>query len=116
MHYFDSVSSLRHQRQVGEGPSHIVCQLFRSSESEPNSKGWKYQLCPVAQAFFAEIYQEAKRATPGDGHRALAAIERSGKLQRHYTLNVDGLAAAVGLSTWHPTNNPQGGACLDSQD
>ena len=62
------------------------------------------------QAFFAEIYREAKRATPGEGHRALAAIERSGKLQRHYTLNVDGLAAAVGLSTWHPTSNPQGGA------
>jgi len=60
------------------------------------------------QAFFAEIYQEAKRATPGEGHKALAAIEQSGKLQRHYTLNVDGLAAAVGLSTWHPTNNPQG--------
>jgi NAD-dependent SIR2 family protein deacetylase len=60
------------------------------------------------QAFFAEIYQEAKRATPGEGHRALAAIEQSGKLQRHYTLNVDGLAAAVGLSTWHPTINPQG--------
>lgn len=60
------------------------------------------------QAFFAEIYEETSTANPGKGHKALAAIERSGKLQRHYTLNVDGLANVVGLSTWHPTNNPEG--------
>ena len=49
------------------------------------------------------------RAKPGKGHRALAAIEQSGKLLRHYTLNVDGLADAVGLSTWHPVQQPEGG-------
>ena len=61
-----------------------------------------------AQAFFAEIYEESMRAKPGKGHHALAAIEQSGKLLRHYTLNVDGLADAVGLSTWHPVQQPEG--------
>ena len=54
------------------------------------------------------------RAKPGKGHHALAAIEQSGKLLRHYTLNVDGLADAVGLSTWHPVQQPEGG--LHSQE
>lgn len=63
-----------------------------------------------SQAFFAEIYEETKTAKPGKGHLALAAIERSGRLQRHYTLNVDGLAEVVGLSTWHPARNPEGTA------
>ena len=60
------------------------------------------------QAFFADIFVEAKAAKAARGHKALAEIERSGKLQRHYTLNVDGLAEAVGMSVWHPTENPSG--------
>lgn len=60
------------------------------------------------QAFFADIYAEAKRAKPSAGHRALAGLAAQGKLQRHYTLNIDGLAQAVGLSTWHPDKNPTG--------
>ena len=60
------------------------------------------------QAFYAEIYQEAEKAIPGKGHKAIAALEKTGKLQRHYTLNVDGLADMVGLSTWHPSSNPEG--------
>ena len=62
----------------------------------------------AAQAFFADIYAEAKRAKPSPGHKALAEIAAQGKLQRHYTLNIDGLAQAVGLSTWHPQKNPTG--------
>ena len=31
-----------------------------------------------------------------------------GRLRRHYTLNIDGLAESVGLATWHPTDNPSG--------
>jgi NAD-dependent SIR2 family protein deacetylase len=62
----------------------------------------------VSQAFFADIYAEAKRARPSPGHRALADVAAAGKLRRHYTLNIDGLAAAVGLSTWHPETNPAG--------
>ena len=60
------------------------------------------------QAFFADIYAEAKRAKPSLGHRALASVAAQGKLQRHYTLNIDGLAQAVGLSTWHPVKKPTG--------
>ena len=60
------------------------------------------------QAFFADIYAEAKRAKPSPGHKALAGIAAQGKLQRHYTLNIDGLAQAVGLSTWHFKKNPTG--------
>lgn len=61
-----------------------------------------------AQAFFADIYAEAKRAKPSPGHRALAALAAMGRLRRHYTLNIDGLAEAVGLSTWHLDINPAG--------
>ena len=64
------------------------------------------------QAFFADIYAEAKRAKPSAGHRALAGLAAQGKLQRHYTLNIDGLAQAVGLSTWHPDDNPTGASLL----
>ena len=63
---------------------------------------------PCMQAFFADIYAEAKRAKPSPGHKALAGLAAQGKLQRHYTLNIDGLAQAVGLSTWHPVKNPTG--------
>ena len=64
--------------------------------------------CGCMQAFFADIYAEAKKAKPSPGHKALAGLAAQGKLQRHYTLNIDGLAQAVGLSTWHPDKNPEG--------
>lgn len=60
------------------------------------------------QPFFADIYDEALGARAAPGHRAIAAIHRAGKLLRHYTLNIDGLAAGVGMDTWHPDNNPEG--------
>ena len=67
----------------------------------------------ATQAFFAEIHMEAKKAKPGPGHHALAALAQSGKLQRQYTLNIDGLSLAAGMSTWHLTDNPTGWAhCL----
>ncbi|CAL8465968.1 g5504 [Coccomyxa elongata] len=61
-----------------------------------------------AMAFYADIYAEAKRAKPSSGHHALAAIAAMGRLQRHYTMNIDGLAECVGLTTWHPDTNPSG--------
>ena len=61
-----------------------------------------------AQAFFADIYVEAQRATPAPGHRALSALAGAGRLQRHYTLNIDGLAEQAGMDTWHPELNPAG--------
>lgn len=62
----------------------------------------------AVQAFFADIYAEARKAKPGLGHKALAQIAGSHKLLRHYTLNIDGLAEAAGMDTWHADNNPTG--------
>lgn len=59
-------------------------------------------------SFFADIYAEAKRALPGPGHYALRRLERTGKLLRHYTMNIDGLAEVAGLSMWHHEHNPNG--------
>jgi NAD-dependent SIR2 family protein deacetylase len=68
-----------------------------------------YEKHPLeAQAFFADIHLEAARARPAAGHRALGALMDAGRLQRHYTLNIDGLAERVGMDTWHPHTNPQG--------
>lgn len=61
-----------------------------------------------AVAFFADIYLEATRASVAPGHHALAELHRAGRLQRHYTLNIDGLAEKVGMNTWHPEDNPDG--------
>lgn len=56
----------------------------------------------LAQAFLADIYHEALHAQPSKGHQALAALWSMGRLQRHYTLNIDGLCEAVGMDTWQP--------------
>jgi hypothetical protein len=45
------------------------------------------------QAFFAQIYSEAQSSKAAPGHVAIAELHRMGRLQRHYTLNIDGLAA-----------------------
>ncbi len=68
---------------------------------------------PREQAFFADIYVEALNSRPARGHRALAGMAAVGKLRREYTLNIDGLHNAVGLTTWHPEKNPAG-ACAPS--
>lgn len=46
-----------------------------------------------AQAFFAQIYSEAQSSRAAPGHVAIAELHNMGRLQRHYTLNIDGLAA-----------------------
>lgn len=51
---------------------------------------------PEAQAFFADIYSEAVAAEPAVGHHALRQLHDAGRLLRHYTLNIDGLAEQVG--------------------
>jgi len=64
-----------------------------------------------AEAFFVEIHREALRARPVKGHEVVAALRRSGRLARHYTLNVDGLATLVpGMENdvWEPESNPSG--------
>eukprot|EP00879_Flechtneria_rotunda_P027819 GHRR01029823.1.p1 GENE.GHRR01029823.1~~GHRR01029823.1.p1 ORF type:complete len:225 (+),score=50.42 GHRR01029823.1:165-839(+) len=60
------------------------------------------------QAFFAQIYGEAKNSKASPGHLAIAQLNQMGKLQRHYTLNIDGLAEVVGMDTWHHEKNPEG--------
>lgn len=61
-----------------------------------------------ALAFLAEVFLEACQAQPAPGHHALASLASAGRLQRHYTLNIDGLAERAGMDTWHPTLNPNG--------
>lgn len=51
---------------------------------------------PEAQAFFADIYSEAVAAEPAAGHHALRQLHDAGRLLRHYTLNIDGLAEQAG--------------------
>ena len=60
------------------------------------------------QAFFADIHVEAASAKPALGHCALAKMAQAGKLQRHYTMNIDGLSEAAGMSVWHATAAPDG--------
>lgn len=60
------------------------------------------------QAFFAHICSEAQSSKAAAGHHALARIHGMQQLRRHYTLNIDGLAAVVGMDTWHEELNPQG--------
>jgi hypothetical protein len=49
----------------------------------------------LPQAFFAQIYSEAQSAQAAHGHYALAELHQLRKLQRHYTMNIDGLAEVV---------------------
>ena len=46
----------------------------------------------LSQSFFAQIYGEAKNSRASPGHLAIAQLHELHKLQRHYTLNIDGLA------------------------
>ena len=55
-----------------------------------------------AQAFFAQIYSEAQSSRAAPGHVAIAELHRMGRLQRHYTLNIDGLAAVSSASPRGP--------------
>ncbi|GMH35657.1 hypothetical protein BSKO_03525 [Bryopsis sp. KO-2023] len=60
----------------------------------------------AVQAFFADIFNEVLRAEPAPSHQSLAALHKCGLLQRHYTLNIDGLAGVVGMDTWHDQAKP----------
>ena len=51
---------------------------------------------------------EAVRAEPAPGHHALRQLLDAGRLHRHYTLNIDGLAEEVGMATWHHEHNTGG--------
>lgn len=51
------------------------------------------------QAFFAQIYSEAQSSRAAPGHVAIAELHKMGRIQRHYTLNIDGLAAVRAASS-----------------
>eukprot|EP00977_Amphora_coffeiformis_P023266 scaffold12782_cov168-Amphora_coffeaeformis.AAC.10 len=55
--------------------------------------------------FFKDLYMKASQAVPTPSHRALKAMEDSGKLIRHYTLNFDNLASTSGMSLWSCKND-----------
>lgn len=68
-----------------------------------------------AQAFLADVHGEAVRARASPGHYALALLSSLGRMQRHYTLNIDGLSQVAhsvmpsgACPTWHPEDNPEG--------
>lgn len=68
-----------------------------------------------ALSFLADVHAEAVGARASPGHYALALLSSLGCLQRHYTLNIDGLSQVAhsvmpdSLSTlWHPEDNPAG--------
>jgi len=62
-----------------------------------------YNKNPAAcNSFMAQIAAEIRGAKPTDTHRALAKLEASGRLRRHVTMNIDGLAHDAGMSTWSP--------------
>ena len=46
-------------------------------------------------SFFVDIHKEAVKARAGPGHQAVAQLHSEGRLLRHYTMNVDGLAGHV---------------------
>ena len=57
--------------------------------------------------FFKDLYIKASKALPTPSHRALKAMEDSGQLVRHYTLNFDSLASACGMSLWSSNNEKE---------
>jgi len=83
---------------------------FRRASHAPS--GWPFS----AQQFFAQIYGEAQTSRAAPGHVAIAQLSELGKLQRHYTLNIDGLsqvwsmAGLVGMAV--QSSRSLGSRCL----
>ena len=50
-----------------------------------------------SQRFLGDMAAACASAEPTPTHHALVALERAGRLSRHVTLNVDGLAARGGV-------------------
>ena len=68
----------------------------------------RHPCCPTPSPFRSPLCSEAVRAEPAAGHHALRQLLDAGRLHRHYTLNIDGLADQVGMATWHHERNPGG--------
>lgn len=64
----------------------------------------------------ATITTGRRRRRPTPSHDALRVMEQSGQLIRHYTLNVDGLAAKSGMSIWKPEKSVGSGDSDTKED
>jgi len=58
-------------------------------------------------AFLADIGAELDSAKPTATHHGLAALHSAGRLVRHYTMNIDGIASKTGMPVWSE-ENPDG--------
>jgi NAD-dependent SIR2 family protein deacetylase len=58
-------------------------------------------------AFFQSLYGKVIQAVPTPTHHVLERLATTGKLLRHYTLNIDGLASSEcrDMSVWTPSHN-----------
>lgn len=54
-----------------------------------------------ALSFLAKMCCTARKCSPTATHVALVALERTGLLHRHYTMNIDGLHTTAGSTLWH---------------
>jgi len=85
----------RQKYQLSDGKNLFTYSFYKRRKQE-------------AEAFFVDIQREARAATPAPGHVALARLSEAGRLSRHYTLNIDGLATRVGMDVWDPESNVDG--------
>ena len=58
-------------------------------------------------SFLAEVTADLSGKQPTQTHRGILELERSGRLVRQYTLNIDGLDDKAGLTMWS-TDSPEG--------
>lgn len=86
--------SLRHKKE--DSGSKVFS--FHFLESRPND----------CFSFFYGLYKKVKKAVPTRTHYVLRTMEETKQLVRHYTLNIDNLAEATGMSRWSTTQNPSG--------
>uniref|UniRef100_A0A7S3JYR4 Deacetylase sirtuin-type domain-containing protein n=1 Tax=Aureoumbra lagunensis TaxID=44058 RepID=A0A7S3JYR4_9STRA len=58
--------------------------------------------------FLGQMCEQVLKCKPNTTHQAIAKLEDTSILLRHYTLNIDGLHALAGASTWDATNSNSG--------
>lgn len=64
------------------------------------------------QRFLMSMLEEVQHATPTTTHEGIAKLHHTGKLMRHYTLNIDRLHEMVGMDTWNSENLPNGSTVM----
>jgi NAD-dependent deacetylase len=82
------ISDYRSQNGRWQRFSPVTIQEFQASD-EKRKEYWRMKL---------DLLESIKRAKPNDGHKAIAAMEKLGKLRGLITQNIDGLHQAAGNS------------------